>query len=162
MRKIIFVLFVFALGLGTGFYLWGFDDLSVTQKMTDLVKRAPSLPALRQDAEKKPLTATEITQRLIGVWQSTDDAKFTRAFAVDSTVVDAYETDPGSTIESRWAIFTAPQGEPPPFPIPSGTIYLKISSVEEVLYFKVVDVTSDTLELMYLDGGGIQKYARKK
>jgi hypothetical protein len=165
MKKLALLVLIFAVGLGTGFYFWGLDNISyLSEQMKDVVERSPSAQAAprREDVTVKPLTASEITAGIMGVWQSTDDATFTRTFSVDASVIDAYGGDEAATVEGRWAVLTAPQGEPPPFPIKPGTIYLRISSLEEVMYFKVVQVTESTMELLYLDGNGVQKFERKK
>lgn len=164
MRRIYFTLFVYALGIGTGFYLWRFNEQVVAQKMEQLVNQVPRAQneLERQDVAPVKLSASDITANIIGMWKSSDDTKFTRSFSVDASVVDAYEGNDSATVEGRWAVFTAPEGEPPPFQIPAGTIYLKISSVEEVLYFKVLKLDAETLELAYLDGNGVQKFLRQK
>jgi hypothetical protein len=165
MKRVAFVLIVYVVGLGTGFYLWGSDDVqSITASlMKTMENNSSTIPTTgREDTVPKKLTASDITAGIIGVWQNVEDQKFTRTFSIDATIEDAYIENETATVEGRWAIFTAPEGEPPPFTIPKGTIYLRISSPEEVQYYKVVLLTDKVLDLEYLDGGGVQKFERKK
>lgn len=161
MRWFLFTLLVFTAGLGTGFYLWGVDDVPrMSREIKASLGTLSSAEPERADVAKKELTAADITSGVIGTWRSDDDSKFQRTFSVDATVVDTYEGDEAVT-EGRWAVFTAPEGEPPPFPIAKGTVYLRLSFLEEVLYFKVVALTNNNLELVFLDGGGVQNFTRQ-
>jgi hypothetical protein len=98
---------------------------------------------------------------LIGLWRSTEDAKFTREFRSDGTTYDAYE---GSVVESdgRWILFTKnmpPEGYE--VPLEDTVVYLAITEPEsEPLYFRVTRAEVDALELIYLNRGGILSFER--
>lgn len=97
---------------------------------------------------------------LIGVWQSTTDATFTREFRDDGKVIDGYG---GAPDESYWMLFTKDipdqsfKGE-----LEDGVLYLAIAKPdEEALYFKVTRLTASTLDLIYLDRGGTLSFTRE-
>jgi len=164
MKNVFVTFIVFAVGLGIGYYLRGAEAGDIQAKQIVGKKTGGESTVHRTDANaaQKPLTQADVTNAIVGVWQSTDDASFTREFLVDSSVIDRYTGGEAATSEGRWAIFTAPQGEPPPFPIPKGTIYLKISDPEEVQYFNIIHISDTDLTLAYFGGKEIQTYTRKK
>lgn len=168
MGKLLTIVIVFGAGLASGYYLWGLNGIAELQHT---FANAPSIPSIVEKATKsvsgseksstKSLTADEISSGIIGIWRSDDDRRFTREFSVDATVTDRYQNDDSATVEGQWAVFTSPSGERPPFTIEKGVTYLKISSLEEMLYYKVVALTDDELELTYLDGsGGDMRFSR--
>lgn len=97
-------------------------------------------------------------QSLIGSWQSTEDAKFVRVFTEDGSTEDRYE---GSVVAGgTWRLFTSANAPEVSFPIEEDTVYLVIDDGTERLHFKVVSVTPERLELIYLERGGALSFIR--
>jgi len=100
---------------------------------------------------------------LVGVWQSTTDPNFTREFKADGTLVDAYAGQ--SPSEGQWFTFTkatAPATDIT-YPLETGATYIRVTDAENppvVLDFKVVKLTSNSLELIYLGRGNILDFTR--
>ncbi len=100
---------------------------------------------------------------LIGKWISTQDAKFTRDFRTDGTVIDTYQ---GSSPESKgnWTLFT--KAMPPDGftgELEEKSVYLSIAAPQsEALHFKITKIDEHTLELVYLDRGGELSFTRVK
>ena len=101
--------------------------------------------------------------QIIGVWKSTQDARFTREFKNDGMVIDTYEGSmPNSA--ARWNIFTKqiPVNEYSGS-LEDGAIYLAIAAPtkSEALYFKITKVDAHNLELVYLDRGGTLVFTKE-
>lgn len=162
MGKIALSLVFFVLGLVVGYYLWALNgvgelDHAFGNTSTPL---SPPFSASTPEANKKNLTESDIAAGIIGTWNSVDDPTLTREFSVDASVVDTYSGTAPETIEGRWAVFTSPEGEKPPFPVARGVSYLRIILPEEALYFGVVELSHSRLVLEYLDGGGTLSFRR--
>lgn len=110
------------------------------------------------------LTDKSIASRMhiVGVWRSTEDAKFTREFKNDGMVIDAYEGSMPNS-DARWTIFTKQipiNGYSEP--LEDGAIYLAIAAPKsDVLYFKIIKVDAHNLELVYLDRGGTLTFTKE-
>ena len=106
-----------------------------------------------------PDLAVAVTENIVGVWQSSDDESFTREFRSGGIAIDAYE---GSTAtEGTWLAFTNASNVETPFTQEPDTIYLEMrigGGQDEVLYFRVVKLTSEELELTYIDRGNILRF----
>ena len=92
---------------------------------------------------------------LIGVWQSTTDAKFVREFRADGTVVDSYDGAPQAT--DTWKLFTKDNAPQVSFALEAGASYIQITrqgGVPTTFTFKIATLTQDELDLIYLDRGG--------
>lgn len=122
-----------------------------------------------QDIATHADEATETAPELIaavgglitGRWQSTDDANFIREFNADGTATDWYQ---GTDVSSgSWSIFTKEQPVQVTFPLESGATYLQLEMVgsqAEYLHFKIVNLTPETLEMIYMDRGGVLRFTR--
>lgn len=106
------------------------------------------------------IIGVSVDEDLIGLWESTDDEKFTREFEEDGTATDRYEGDELATFVGEWVTFNDPSSEPVELPIVEGATYLRILSGEEALYFTVSEVTEDSLQLIYLDRGGALNFRK--
>jgi hypothetical protein len=161
MDKIAIALVFLSAGLAGGYYLWALNGVGeIEHALGKPIPLPPQTASTTQSLEYSSLSESEISRGIIGKWQSLDDPEFTREFSVDTTVTDMYEGSAFETIEGRWAVFTSPAGEKPPFPIPNGTTYLRISMPEESLYFNVVDLTKSSLILEYLDSKESLRFER--
>ncbi len=161
MRTFIIALVFFAVGISGGYYLWALNGVGeIEHALGKPIPLPPQLAPATQKSAALPLSESDIASGIIGQWQSLEE-EFSREFSVDASVLDSYLGSAPETIAGRWAVFTAPEGEKPPFPVAPGTVYLRISNPEEVMYFKVTELTRNSLELSYLDGNGVQKFERK-
>ncbi len=154
MGRVTLVFFTFAFGLASGYYLWALSGVEeIEHALGKPIPLPPQVASSIQVEKEALLSESNIARDIIGTWEGVDDPTFTRQFSVDTTVTDTYEGVAPETIEGRWAMFTSPVGEKPPFPIANGTTYLRISMPEEALYFSVGELTKTSLVLKYLDSG---------
>jgi|GEM_PF-1003577 len=102
-----------------------------------------------------------VSENIVGKWQSIDDAKFSREFKSDKTVVDSYVGSQTATASGTWSIFTK-ENKDPEFTgtLESETAYVKIAIGKEKLYFKLLKVTPEALELIYLAKGNVLRFTR--
>lgn len=104
----------------------------------------------------KPDTSLVVTESIQGKWQSTDDAKFVREFKSDDVVVDYY--DGKEVARGLWVAFTKENApKVVAFPIEDNTVYIQITekgTQADTLNFKLVKLTPDELQLIYMDRGG--------
>lgn len=163
-----FLLFLILIGaaFGVGYYVGTGGSINAFFKSDFLKKDVPAIVSDEKIERKSSDSATEIkssvavARDIVGTWKSTDDAKFTREFAADSTVVDTYQGDEAATMQGMWKVFTNQDGEAAPFPLQEGMVYLRISTPEEVLFFTIPKISPDSLELTYLGGGGTLRLTR--
>jgi len=100
-----------------------------------------------------------VMSALVGKWRSMDDASFVREFASDGVSRDSYGT---TTTEGRWMAFT----KQIPDPAYTGTlednaVYVAIGETDtSSLYFRVVKLTANELEMTYLDRGNALRFVR--
>lgn len=161
MDKIAIALVFLSAGLAGGYYLWALNGVGeIEHALGKPIPLPPLSASTTQTLEQSSLSESEISRGIIGVWQSADDPSFTREFSVDATVTDTYDGVAPETIEGRWAVFTSPTGEKPPFPIGKGITYLRISMPEEAMYFNVTKLTEKEIELTYLDSGELVSFQR--
>ncbi|HEY0947940.1 MAG TPA: hypothetical protein VGE53_00405 [Candidatus Paceibacterota bacterium] len=97
---------------------------------------------------------------LSGTWRSTQDPRFIRVFAIDGSVTDYYEGEESATVIGRWNVVEDANAEQPEFATLSGMRTIKIEFPEEVLYFAVVTLTDEKLELSYLARGNTLSFTR--
>lgn len=101
-----------------------------------------------------------VSSQIVGGWQSREDAKFIRSIRSDGVVEDLYEGE--EPILGTWTVFTeenAPEGFA--YPLEAQTVYLRIVDDSDATFdFKIVTLTPETLELVYLDRGGVLTFTR--
>jgi hypothetical protein len=94
------------------------------------------------------------THSLAGLWRSTNDPKFTRAFKADGTFIDAY--DGAETTHGLWFAFTDENAPAVPFPLKEHAVYLQLAdSSGEVYYFQIISMALTNLSMIYMDRGGV-------
>lgn len=105
-----------------------------------------------------------VHRALVGTWQNTGDARFTREFAADGTVVDRYADDPRSAAKGTWLLFNgnAPPAEAKPYPMTPDATYLEIRQNGDMLFYGLANLSSQTLEMVYLERGNRLSFARLK
>lgn len=104
--------------------------------------------------------AAEAMSRIVGMWQSTDDPKFTREIRNDGVIIDSYAGEVSS--DGLWMIFSR---EIPDAAftgtIEEGAVYLSMGMNEtEKLYFKILKADNASLQLLYLDRGNLLSFTR--
>lgn len=103
--------------------------------------------------------------KMIGVWQSSDDSKFTREFKADGTVVDRYEGDDLATAMGTWMIVDPTKEPSDALGAPSenltGMTVVKLTfSDGQILYFGVDSVTESSLKLIYIGRGNTLSFTK--
>jgi hypothetical protein len=99
---------------------------------------------------------------LHGKWQSIDDKLFVRVLNGDNTFQDVYG-DNEVTSSGTWFVFDA-KNKPEDFayPVESGKTYLTMNDTNLSMSFLISDVSSERLELIYLDAGGVLQFNKVK
>lgn len=93
---------------------------------------------------------------MLGTWKSKDDAKFTREFRADATVVDRYEGDASATDTGTY-VTVDPTVIDTGVPEASlaGMTVLKITFEKSgVMFFGINSMTESDLTMTYLGGAG--------
>ena len=163
MKKLIVTIFVLVIA---GVAWWMYQRNSV------LLGVSPS-PTVSVSSENTPDEHSDprqdlvpiVSASIVGKWQSTDDAKFVREFKVDGKVTDRYENK--TVTSGAWQVFTKdkPLSVAVAFALETDTAYLQIAesgSQTEKLNFKLVKLTPEELELVFMDRGGTLKFTRIK
>lgn len=88
-----------------------------------------------------------IAAAIVGEWRDVADPSFTRVFEANGNFHDTYAGEPAGA-PGRWSQPT------------DGSADLLLASEGAFLPFRVVAVTPETLQLVYLDGNGVQRYER--
>ncbi len=108
----------------------------------------------------QPDVALVVSESIVGLWQSTQDIKSAREFKDDNTVIDLYEGKVVST--GLWVAFTkASAPKVVSFPMEDNVVYIQITekgTQADTLDFKLVKLTPEELELIYLTRGGTLTY----
>ena len=157
--RLIIILFFFVAGLGVGYYFGfdhGFERAIGDPELLAESAQEDNTPIAQQDTDD----AIQAPSGVVGVWQSKDDAQFTREFREDGAVVDRYAGDESATTEGVWRLFMYPTEEQVPFTIQPGVQYLRIAIPEEVLYFSITKVDTNDLDLVYLGLGNTLHFTR--
>lgn len=100
-----------------------------------------------------------VTESIRGKWQSVDDPKFVREFKEGDVVIDWYENKKVSN--GMYVAFTKINAPEVPFPLEESAVYLQLTvtgSQADTLNFKLVKLTPDELELIYLERGGTLRF----
>lgn len=137
--KPLLIAIALVLAVGAGYYLAKTSELLETSKAAPAVNEEANAPAGKQ--------APGMKAALVGYWQSVQDPKSARQFNADATFSDFYAGDPAGA-PGTWEIAT------------DGSEELRLHSEGDVLRFRVVAVTPERLELIYLDRGGVLVYAK--
>ncbi|HEY1037002.1 MAG TPA: hypothetical protein VGE62_00305 [Candidatus Paceibacterota bacterium] len=100
---------------------------------------------------------------IVGAWKSIDDSKSVREFKADGKVADIYD---GKTVASDfWDVFMKGSAPKVSFPVEEGVVYVRLTGTgpdAEALTFKVVKVTPEELEIVYMERGNVLRYERVK
>jgi hypothetical protein len=109
-----------------------------------------------------PLDA--VRHALVGTWQNNEDTRFTREFAADGTAIDRYADDPRSAAKGTWTVFdgNAPPAEAKSYPMIPQATYLEIRQNGDVLIYGLANLTTQSLDMIYLERGNRLSFARLK
>ncbi len=104
--------------------------------------------------------AASTMANVIGLWRSNNDSKFTREIRNDGVVADRYEGQADS--DGLWMVFTKDIPDTSfTGSLEDGAVYLSVAMGEdEKYYFKVSKADGQSLELVYLDRGGVLSFTR--
>src|SRR3989344_4080302 len=100
-----------------------------------------------------------VSESIVGKWRSIDDAKFTREFKADGTAVDLYDNKDASG--ATWKAFTKEAPLSVSFPLEDSAVYIQMTmqgTQGDTLNFKLVKLTPEELELIYMDRGGTLRF----
>lgn len=125
----------------------------------------PTVPAMQAapSTVTAQLPTTQVSAAIVGKWRSNDDAKFTREFKSDGTVTDAYEGDDSATTVGEWSLFTSANADAGfPGTIAAGVMYLQMTTQYEAMFFTVLNVDAEGLQLSYVDRGNTLAFTRVK
>lgn len=103
-----------------------------------------------------------VSESIIGTWKSTQDPKFVRQFKSDGTVQDSYD---GKVVTSgKWQAFSSVKPLVVPFPVEKGVVYIQMTDGGQsgALDFKVAKLTPESLELVYMERGGVNSFTKVK
>ena len=102
---------------------------------------------------------------MVGTWSSTDDAKFTREFKADGTIVDRYEGDDSATVTGTWMVVD-PSKEPvellgtPAENLGGMTIIKTTWPNGLIMYFGLSSLTEIDLKLIYVGRGNTLSFKK--
>lgn len=154
MRTLLLLILVLALGLGAGYYFGTNRQQAPSAEIQDASSVA------QHSAPVGTSSASVTSTSVVGLWQSRDDARFTREFQADGTVIDRVQGNEDATVEGTWRFFDKPIDEKTPFTVQPGVRYLQIVMPEEILYFSVTTLSATDLELVYLGVGETVRFTR--
>ena len=114
------------------------------------------------DYQKEGMTQTNEAlapndQYMVGTWTSSEDAKFSREFKMDGTVIDRYQGDTATTETGTYATVdpTAETGFPVPEASVAGMSVIKIVFPKSgTMYFSINALTDSDLTMTNLSGRG--------
>jgi len=112
-----------------------------------------------QPAGSQPSAVQVVSESILGKWMSTTDEKFVREFKAGA-VIDWYENEAVS--QGTWKAFTQESAPELPYALEANTVYLELTMTgtqADKLYFKLVKLTPESLQLIYLDRGGMLEFA---
>jgi hypothetical protein len=107
----------------------------------------------------QPDAALVVGESIVGKWQSTQDPKSVREFKEGDKVVEWYDNETVS--QGLFVAFTKKNAPEVPYPLEDNAVYLQLTetgSQADTMYFKVVKLTPEELELVYMDRGGTLTY----
>lgn len=104
-----------------------------------------------------------VKESIVGTWKSDQDAKFSREFTSSGTVIDFY--DGKSVTTGNWQIFTGEKPLKVSFPVEKDAVYVQMTisgSQSDTLNFKLLKLTPEKLELVYMERGNVNVFTRVK
>ncbi|HUO50080.1 MAG TPA: hypothetical protein VMU25_00695 [Candidatus Paceibacterota bacterium] len=103
----------------------------------------------------------QIGSNMVGTWQSVDDGNYHVKITADGTWTDSYGTTTSATQTGKYSLFTnATDDKDLPIPAQPGVVYLKVIEGKDTFYYSVIEASSNTLQLSYLDRGNTLAFVR--
>lgn len=103
-----------------------------------------------------------VSESIVGNWKSVDDATFTREFKAGGAVDDLSNGKVVST--GSWKVFTKANAPADfAYPIADDAVYVQMTmqgTQTDTLNFKVAKLTPESLQMVYLDRGGVLNFSR--
>jgi len=140
--------------------------LAACSESTPAPTAAPETAASDPAAARAPdvtdanaMTTDEISQRLVGVYRSTDDEKATITFTADGKYLS--HVDGELAAASEWKVFT---GDQPPAgtagPFTAASRYLEVRDDDGVFHYELGHVAADGFDMFYTARGNRLAYER--
>jgi len=169
-------------------YVFAGEEVTVTKK-SNSTKTTCTQPFDKDNAPvnfgdagegggEKPDIETVVNESVVGKWKLTDDPvndpiaglSFYREFRDDGVYIDTIESPNipnGKTdLSGTWKSFTKEKPVKVSFSLESGTTYMQLSmsdmEPEEIYHLRVVKVTPESLELIYMERGNTLRFMRVK
>lgn len=158
-------------------YVFAGEEVTVTNKATNAVTTCSqpfdpnNAPANFGDAAEggagfgagaQADISSIVAESIQGTWKSADDAKFVRAFKSENIVVDSYGGKADAT--GTWKVFGKATAPKTSFPLEEGVAYAQLtigSAPAEVYTYKIMKVTPEELELVYMERGNTLRFTKE-
>ncbi len=134
--------------VGASFYFLGAGNFLMSESQVQ--QEAVVLPAFGE---------AEVTEALVGKWRSVDDPRFMREFMANGTVVDSYEGYPEATISGTWFVYTDATA-PDNLMFEAQGTYVQIIADGQAYNFGVAGIDEATLDLIYMELGGVLSFSK--
>ena len=129
-----------------------------------IVYKQPGAPAdmlLPFESTEEIREVQDVKTSLLGLWQSRGDVQFTREFTANGAIIDTYGGPEHAEVSGTWEVFTAEDTSfTAPFPLQSGDTYIRVVIDGGGYHYRVDSVSATSLELVYMDRGGVLSFTK--
>ena len=105
---------------------------------------------------------SDVTSRIVGMWQSIEDPRFVREFKADGSGTDSY--DGVKDAAGTWMVYTSADAPPSvSFQVDPNAVYVEMTiggTEPDVLDFRVNAISDTALELTYMARGNTLSFTR--
>jgi len=127
--------------------------------------QVPQAQVPQAQTSQRPSLAV-FRQALVGTWQDLNNTRFTREFDADGTSVRGVDGDPSAAATGHWRLF---EGSAVPAGLagfgrkfdPAG-FYVEIDESGDTLLFALLNISRDSLQMVYLERGNTLSFGRLK
>lgn len=139
-----------------GIYISTNTDTKSDQVSTPVVQPSASQPPPEDSADDE-----QSTNLIVGTWQSTQDPRAYKVFESDGTAIERYAGEQPLETAGTWRVFRIDDPvDSYPQPLDADTTYVRIDDGDEQYHYAITALNETTLELIYLDRGGVLQYQR--
>ena len=163
MKKYLIGIVVLIILIAGGSYLW--SARSTPSAPTTSVATSSDPLILPADQNNTQVLAAKAL--IVGNWQSTDDPKFFESFSAAGQTVDSYTGTlpagaPSPVSTSTWNFYTANSADTAAraFTPSPGVVYIETNDQSGSYHYGIVDISTTTLTLVYLERGGTLNFTR--